>query len=124
MQQLLVMMQKITAEPDNTVRSERSTLESSAPLDSGEGAGTLAIVEFDQSVESDQALKLRDEMGSDELQESDTTTAQSEVIVLDETDSSLVSVSTVVEPSESAGDGYIKRWISKAVSWIKRLIGY
>ena len=91
---------------------------------SAENAETTRSAESVETNNSSEFAESADTDESAEIQESTTATAQSKVIVLDDTDGDVVSESSIAEPSGAHGGGYIKRWFSKAVSWIKRLIGY
>ena len=155
MQELLQMMQKITAEPNNNARvhgdsiappTSATDVDSSLEASSVDDARVAPDIVNTTSTEAQLETEPESESESESEPESESESESQAIVNIEaiQTENLVLTVSesdiNVQRPEEFAVDdtitdkpadkaahklgGFVKRWISKAVSWVKRLIGY
>ncbi|MFK8081164.1 MAG: hypothetical protein AB8B97_12830 [Granulosicoccus sp.] len=146
MQQLLQMMQKISAEPNNMARSQSENGPENGPEEgvnsessSDDYAVQSSIVDLPEASSTDSSnppineppqspLNQQQEPVEDVVAET-----SGKFMVVDDQDTALrqadaddadVEEIVVDAPVVRQTGGVIKRWIKRAVSWVKRLVGF
>ena len=147
MQQLLVMMQKISAEPNNDAHPDNydetypDIEESEQALSKDNAQPTVPIEVPESTAMESEATVIKEctdpaEVGEPiELSEVPEVSVVSEIVEITEIvetkdvaispdDSDKVVIHESVKPTNSGLVGVAKRWWNRAVSWLKRKIGY
>jgi len=123
MQNLLEMMQKIAAEPDNTAQwAKDSQGDAKAVLaETAETARSVEIAVIGDDLNQDEVLPVVLEKSVATKKHDDALANADDIVDLPNSDI-VVAESAPLSPAVEGGP--VKRWIKRAVAWFKRLIGY